>query len=133
MKQNLTPEEELDFNTKYGCMFSLSATKDYAQMVQGIFGQQKNNYGKNVAKRLEDACTQMDNVLRRDVVAGMTEAEKFIALSAIEQQKNIIYSFFILSTKSQHRIEGLIKKLQREEREQEILNFKAKEKKYATA
>lgn len=129
----MTPEEELDFNTKYGCLFSLSATLEYAQMVQGIFGQQKNNYGKNVAKRMEEICNQLTTVLKRDITAGMNEAEKFIALSAIEHQKNIIYSFFILTPKNQRRIEGLIKKLQQEEVDHETLNFKPQEGKYVTA
>lgn len=133
MKQNLTPEEELDFNTRYGALFTNDTAIEYAQMVQAIYAQRDNNYGKNLAIKVEEACTKMNNLMRRDITAGMTEPEKFIALSAIEHQKNIIYSFFILSTKSQRRIEGLIKKLQQEERDQELLNFKPQEGKYATA
>jgi len=110
----LTETQLYDFNVAYGCLFSLSTVVDYLDAIQPVMASRKANYAVNKAKTAEAACKGLETILMRELVKKMNPDEKAVALAAIEEQKQILYAFFVLDVDDQRRVKTLISKLNRE-------------------
>jgi hypothetical protein len=82
--------------------------------IQPVMASRKANYAVNKAKTAEAACKGLETILMRELVKKMTPDEKAVALAAIEEQKQILYSFFLLEPDGQRRVKNLISKLNKE-------------------
>ena len=114
MTDQLTEEQFLEFSILYGTLFSLSVTLEYCDGIVPVMASRKANYAVNKAKTAEAACKALETILMRELVKKMTPDEKAVALAAIEEQKQILYSFFMLEPDRQRRVKNLISKLNKE-------------------
>jgi predicted transcriptional regulator with HTH domain len=114
MTETLSPKDEYDFNVVYGCLFSLSVTTEYLDAVRVVMDDRKAKYVSNKSKEAQKACEFVKTTIEREITKRMNDEQKTIALGAVEQQKQIIYDFFLMDTNDQHRIKQLINKLKRE-------------------
>lgn len=106
--------DEMDFNTLYGCMFSLSTSIEYLICVRGIMLERKINYPANKALQAENACQVIYNSLEREITKYMTPEQREIALSAVEYHKQIVYDFFLMDNNDQHRVKQLMDKIKKQ-------------------
>lgn len=112
--ETLPSKEELDFSYVYGTLFSLSATIEYIQAIQGLMAERKANYARNKARKAEIACQAVYNTLEREITKNMSPEQKQVSLDAIEHHKNTVYNFFLLSSDEQRRVCNLMDKLKKE-------------------
>ncbi len=92
----LSERDECDYSIVSGTIFSLSVAIEYCEAVQIVFQDRKANYMANKAKDLENQMHKVNTVLLREFTKKLSPDEKAQALGAIEQQKQLIYSFFMM-------------------------------------
>jgi len=115
MSTELTEGQKYELAIVYGTIFMLSAAIDSIGAVQGILLDRDAKYAINKAKNAEKACNAVLKVLEREKTKYMTAEEKKVSELAVETQKELIYSFFLLEPDQQRRVSGLIKKLKSNE------------------
>lgn len=115
MSTELTDGQKLELSILYGTIFILSTSCDCLQAVQATFTEQGARYVTNKAKDAERACNAVLKVLEREKTKYMTAEEKKVSELAVETQKELVYSFFLLEPDQQRRVSGLIAKLKSEQ------------------
>lgn len=115
LTEEVSTKDQQDFDVIYGTIFSLATVHEFLEGVQGIMGERKANYARNKAREAQTACKFVHDLLLREITKRMTPEQRAIAECAVEEHRNIIYDFFMLTNDHQRRVKGLIKKLKDEE------------------
>lgn len=117
MTEELTTKDQIDFAYIYGTIFSLTTTIEFLTAIQGLMAERRANYAQNKAREAEYACQKVHDMLLREITKLMTPEEKELSSKAIDNHKETIYDFFMLTADHQRRIKTLIAKLKKEEDE----------------
>ncbi len=114
MQSELTERQQYELAIVYGTIFMVSAAIDTLEALQGIMFDRDAKYAINKAKDAEKACNAVLKILEREKTKYMTEDEKKVSAAAVESQKDLVYSFFMLDADKQRRVKHLIEKLKKE-------------------
>jgi flagellar biosynthesis/type III secretory pathway chaperone len=104
----------MDFQVISGTIFSLAVVLEYLPEMADIFRERKSNYVANKGRDAVKSCQALQDILLREFQKVMTTTERGMVAQSIEDQKQLIYSFFSLDGTDQYRVKQLMIKLKKE-------------------
>lgn len=107
-------EQALDFNTLFGCLFTVGNAIEYLTVMAVHLKEHKANYVANKCNEAVSACNKAYEPLMRALMANLSPAEKELITEALERNKELVYKLFLLDETDQKRVSNLIDKINRE-------------------